>query len=303
MEKIMLRNNSWDKKTVVALGKFDGIHNGHAKLLETASDYACKNDLLSLVYVMEPEGGERIMEIREKTDIIRSFGIDAVCIEPLTKEFMNMTPGEFVKNIIRDTLNACHVVVGYNFRFGKKRAGDTAMLETLCRAEGITVSVIDCVYAASRGEQVAVSSTEIRRLASEGRVDRIQPLLGRNYTLSGVVEQGKKLGRTIGFPTANIYRNKNEVVLRPGVYMTRICLDGTIYYGITNIGSNPTVEQPDGRWRIETCINSFDGDIYGEYITLEFLEFIREERKFASINELKSQLEADMQYVKKQVGD
>lgn len=303
MKKIMLSNKKSDKKTVVALGKFDGIHNGHARLLERAAQYASEHDALSVVYVMEPRGGERIMAMDEKTAVISSFGIDAVCIEPLTKEFMRLTPEEFVCSILRDGLNACHVVVGYNFRFGKDRSGDTLLLKSLCEAEGIGVTVIDCVYAASCGESVAVSSTEIRRLASLGRVEDIYPLLGRNYSLSGVVEMGKRLGKSLGFPTANIYRNKNEIALRPGVYMTKASFEGRSYFAVTNIGSNPTVEEPDGKWRIETHIPGFEGELYGLELTIEFLRFIREEKRFSSLEGLKAQLESDREYLKKQVGD
>ena len=302
MKRIMLSDKEFSGKTVVALGKFDGIHTGHARLLECAAKYAADEGALSLVYVMEREGGERLTSADEKTDIIRSFGIDALCIELLTQEFMNMSPEEFVTGIIRDSLHACHVVVGYNFRFGKGRSGDAVLLQKLCTGHKISVTVIDCVYATENGERVAVSSSEIRRLASLGRMEDIVPLLGRNYSVSGIVKPGKRLGRTIDFPTANIYKDARSFPLRHGVYITRVCFGGGKYPAITNVGINPTVEQDDGIVKIESHIPGVDVDLYGRELTVEFVEYIREERRFSSIDELKNQLTRDKEDLKRQAG-
>lgn len=302
MNTIMLSNKEFSGKTVVALGKFDGIHTGHARLLECAAAYAAKEGALSLVYVMEPESGSKLTQADEKTKLISSFGIDALAIEPLTKDFMNMAPEAFVSDIIKNKLNACHVVVGYNFRFGKNRVGDTKLLEKCCKKYGISVSVIDCVYGDEHGKRVAVSSSEIRRLASLGHVDDIAPLLGRNFSVSGVVEKGKMLGKTLSFPTANIYKCRHTFLLKHGVYVTKTAIDGKYYLSLTNVGTNPTLEKSDDKVRIETYIPDFEGDLYGTELTVEFLEYIREEKKFSDVEGLKSQLERDKEYLKNIAG-
>ena len=304
MKTIMLSGKAFGGKTVVALGKFDGIHTGHARLLECAVSFAAQKEALGIVYIMEPRDGARLNATCEKSDIIRSFGIDALCIEPLTDEFMSMTPETFVADILKDKLNACHVVVGYNSRFGKNRSGDTGILKKLCADHGISLSVIDCVYAQSEGKSIAVSSSEIRHLASLGKVAQIIPLLGRSFSVSGEVMQGKKLGRTIDFPTANIYRRREEFPLKHGVYMTEVLVDGEVFGAVTNVGINPTVEHTDDIVKIESHIPDFDKDLYGKEITVRFLEYIREEKKFSSIDELKAQISRDKEYLtKQQAGD
>ena len=132
MKTILLSNKNLSGKTVVALGKFDGIHKGHIKLLERASRVASELDVVSLVYIMEPEYGEKLTDLSEKKDVISSLGIDALCVEPLTQDFMSMSPENFVLQILSKQLNACHIVVGYNFRFGKDRIGNPHMLKALC---------------------------------------------------------------------------------------------------------------------------------------------------------------------------
>ena len=293
MKTILLSNKNLSGKTVVALGKFDGIHKGHIKLLERASRVASELDVVSLVYIMEPEYGEKLTDLSEKKDVISSLGIDALCVEPLTQDFMSMSPENFVLQILSKQLNACHIVVGYNFRFGKDRIGNPHMLKALCENEGITVDVIECVYAEENGENIAVSSSEIRRMASMGEVEKIKHLLGRNYSVKGKVEHGKHLGRTINFPTANIYRKKREFALKFGVYKTIVTMDGQQYNAVTNVGINPTVDAPDENVRVESFIKNFDGDIYGKEIVVEFCAFIRDEMKLNSLDELKMQIEKD----------
>lgn len=297
MKKILLGNKALSGRTVVALGKFDGIHAGHAKLLEYVVDYASKYNAQSVVYAMEPESSVRITDFDERTEIIRSFGIDVLCTEQLTEEFMNMSPEEFVSKILQSGLDACHVVVGYNFRFGKNRSGDAKLLEVLCNQRGIGVTVADCVYISEKGDDVAVSSTLIRSLASEGRVDEIFPLLGRNYSISGVVQKGKQLGRTLDFPTANIYKIPEDIILKSGVYLTKVSFDDKSCYAITNVGTNPTVENPNGILRIESYLKNFVGNLYGKHITVEFVKFIRDEHKFSSATELRNQLVVDKKHL------
>lgn len=299
MNTVMFTNKSFSGKKVVALGKFDGIHTAHARLLECAAQCAAAEGVLSLVYAMEPSGGKRLTQTDEKSCLVRSFGIDALCIEPLTQDFMSMDAKTFVRDILKDKLDACRVVVGYNFRFAKDRSGDTEALKKYCKEHDIAVTVIDCVYGEEAGEQVVVSSSEIRRLASLGKVDALSPLLGRNYSVSGIVEKGKNLGSKLDFPTANIYKDMSTLPLKHGVYHTKAHFDGLDFDALTNVGTNPTVDMSDDVVKIETHIPCFDGDMYGKKLTVEFLEYIRDEKKFSTIDELKFQLKKDMEHLNK----
>lgn len=298
MKTTLLNTKPFCRKTVVAIGKFDGVHIGHAKLLETAAKTAQCLNISAVAYITDNPAVQKLMPEDERRTIFRNLGTDAVCTDELTDEYKRMTPAEFVHKIL-GALGACHVVVGYNFRFGCRRSGDVHTLQKLCAERGIGVTVVDCVYADINGEKIAVSSTEIRSMLSRGETEKAACLLGRRYSLRGTVCCGKRLGRTIGFPTANLVFDDGTVPLANGVYATDVYLIGDggatklLGKGITNVGHNPTVDSPDGKIRVETCILGYDGDLYGKKIKLEFKAFMRGEVRFSSIDELKSQLEHD----------
>lgn len=293
MKTLLLNTKPFCRKTVVAIGKFDGVHAGHAKLLETAVKTAEKMNVSAVAYITDNPAAQKLMTEERRRAVMCEIGIDAVCTDELTEEYKRMTPEEFVYKIL-GALGACHVVVGYNFRFGCKRSGSADTLRQLCAERGIGLTVVDCVYAEVDGEKIAVSSTAIRSMLSQGKTREAAILLGRRYSLEGTVAHGKELGRTLGFPTANLIFDDGTVPLLGGVYATDVYSDGAFLgKGITNVGHNPTVDNLDGKTRVETCILGFDGNLYGTKIKLDFKAFMRNEVKFSSIDELKTQLEHD----------
>lgn len=293
-----LKNDSLIKNVVV-LGKFDGVHIGHQKLISTAVSIAEKEGMKTLVCTILPfDTAKSITTEEKKEEIIKSLGADSVIRQYLTEDFKKLSPEEFVKNVLADKLNAAHVVVGYNFKFGAGRMGDTKILSKLCKENNIGITVIDSVMTENEnGVLEAVSSTRIRKLIENGKTEETKKCLGRYFCMWGVVSEGKHLGRKIGFPTINLYPDENALVPKHGVYATKVYLNGKEFLGITNVGLNPTVEK--GRnIKIETYIFNFDGsEIYGSNIRIKFVEFVRSEIRFDSIDDLKNQIEKDKKYV------
>ncbi len=275
-------------KTVVVLGKFDGVHIAHAKLITTAVYIASKCGAVSLVYSMQKSNSAVITDQKMKKDIITKLGADKVVFKELDHSFMNLPPEAFVKNIISKELNACCVVVGENFRFGKNRSAGVCELRDICSTMDIDVVVIDTVHI---GDET-VSSTFVKSLLSKGEVGLIAQCLGRPFTLTGIVSEGKHLGRNLGFPTANLYPSASCLVPLNGVYATRTIYQGQTYPSITNVGVNPTVE--DGKnIKVETHVFASVENWYGKEITIEFCEFIRPEIRFDNMSALQSRVEKD----------
>lgn len=287
-------NNKNQIKRVVALGKFDGLHLGHMKLLETAVIKSKELDALSQVLFI---GTPKVSVCDEKVlyDIAKKAGIDILEKQELTKEFMSMSAENFVGEFLKEKLCAVHVVVGYNFRFAKNRSAGVEELKKLCHECDIGCTVIPEVMVEDNGNMVSVSSTKIRELVSEGKIESIEKYLTRPYSLSGIVSHGRHLGSTLDFPTANIRPPKSLVMLPNGVYITVTEINSERYYSVTNIGNNPTVSD-ENPVTVETFIFDFSKDIYDKNITVYFLEKIRDEVKFASFDELKKSVEADKKY-------
>ena len=291
MKTDILNFAQYTGSTVVALGKFDGIHIGHAKLLAHTAQTAKKLGCTGAMYVISL-GKCSLADEQDMRNFAKTLGLDAIYTDMLTPEYMAMSPQQFVQDIIARRLNAKHVVVGYNYRFGKGRCGNTALLRSECAKYDIGVTVIDCVTADIDGTEVAVSSTEIRNRLAEGQVAAAATMLGRPYCIKGVVQHGRRLGHTIGFPTINFYPSGCELPIKNGVYVTRVTVDGETYTGITNIGINPTVTK-NNALRVETHILDFNKDIYGKNVRLEFVDFLRNEVKFDTLEQLSAQLDAD----------
>lgn len=284
-------------KTVVAIGKFDGVHLGHRELLITASELARRAGLVSVCYIIENEGSKAILlpDFREK--YICEAGIDKIIVQNLTREFMNMSAEDFVKGILADTLNCAHVVVGYDFRFARGRSSGTQELGSLCRSCGIDCTVIPEVVCTLSDATMTASSTNIRSFLSQGDVKSASAILGRAYSICGEVVHGRQLGRTLDFPTANIIPPRELILPKAGVYATRVTVGGRVYPSVTNIGDNPTVSESNSI-TVETNILDFEGDIYSHRIDVEFIDRIRDEKKFASLDELKSQVQKDIEAAK-----
>ncbi len=284
--------------SVIMLGKFDGVHLGHQQLISTGVEISKTDNLSPMVYTFEGTSAECITTDDEKADIFETLGVEYTIFEKFTDEFKSIEPQDFVKDILVGNLNAKHIVVGFNYRFGKGASGDTDLLGKLCDELGIALSVIPPFEIGG----TLVSSTYIRNLLSEGNVKGAGEFLGRPYTISGVTSRGKGLGHTIGFATANIMGEFNKLLPKKGVYASNTIVDGRSYMSMTNVGINPTVENID-KPKLETHIIDYKGELYGESITIEFVNKIRDEKRFNSVEDLKAQLIADREYVKKYFND
>lgn len=286
-------------KNVVVLGKFDGVHIGHSRLICKAMETGRQHDMQIVVYVIGFAKDKVITDDDDKEQILKSMGADKVIFRSLDLKLKNMSPEDFVRHVLLAELNSAYVIVGRNFRFGKERCGDSHMLTTICKDYGIKVYVIDTVRMLSPlGVMEDVSSTAVRNYISDGKVDYAAKYLGRPYSIKGTVTSGKHLGRKLGFPTINIYPPESFLDMKNGVYASLICIDGTEYKAITNVGLNPTVEYKKDVIT-ETHILDEDIDCYGKEAEIKFIKFIRSEKCFKSMQELSMQIKSDMEEVKK----
>ena len=300
--RIFLTNSSGDrnlqrKKTVAALGNFDGVHKGHMELIKKAVETAEKMGAKSMLYtfgnhpakVLNPDANAKILTSKNKKEkIAKENSIDTVYFETFTAGYAAMSPEEFVKKILVEKLNASAVVTGFNYTFGAKGSGDTEMLKTICGKYGIDVYVIPQVVINGN----TVSSSFLRKLVSEGNVSEYPDYTGRMFSVSGKVVGGKHLGRSLGFPTANIVPEPDICLPSPGVYITETDIGGKTVHGITNVGSNPTFDEKTTR--IETFLFDFSGDLYGDEIEVFFIKKTRDEIKFAGSDELAERVKLDI---------
>jgi len=286
-----------DQGSVVTLGNFDGVHLGHQTLLRQAGDLAKAHDLPLVAVTFEPLPREyfapqapvaRLTRLRERFCFIANLGIvDTLVVLPFRAQLVAMSAEDFVREILVERLNARHVVIGDDFRFGKGRAGDFAMLQRMGKELGFIAEAAGTVTL--DGERV--SSTRIRHHLDTGDVAGAAHLLGRPMTLCGRVTHGDKRGRQIGFPTANIGLNRRLSPLS-GVYVvTAVFADRRRIDGVANVGTRPTVDGQDAR--LEVHLFDFDEDIYGDILQVEFRHFLRGEQKFGSLDELIAQIGRD----------
>jgi riboflavin kinase/FMN adenylyltransferase len=227
------------------------------------------------------------MTTEQRIDALGRAGIRAVAVVTFTRELSQWDPDTFVRSVLVEWLRVAEVWVGANFLFGHERVGNFSALRALGQRYGFRAEKIDPV----RYKEFVVSSTRIRRLVAEGRMDEAAALLGHPYTLDGRVVEGRRRGRAIGFPTANLH-TANELIPPHGVYATTLTVDGIIHAALTNVGSNPTFGDSD-RTTIETYVLRFDGDLYGRDVRLGFVQRLRDERRFDDVDGLKAQIEAD----------
>lgn len=287
------------KKSVVVLGNFDGVHKGHQKLFEVAKYEAHKKGLETVVFSFYPHptwviGNKRkslLMSRRDKKQMIQHLGIDVLVEYPFTKEFANSSPEEFFIEVLVKKLNVCVLVVGSNYYFGKDKAGNAEFLKKIGKQYGVEVHVVEAVMT----EGKMISSSKIRNLILEGKIEEANEMLGHPYTVVGSVVQGKMLGRTLGFPTINLIADPDRVYPPNGVYVTKVKVYSKMYLGITNIGFNPTVSGE--KKMIETHLMEFNQSIYGEDVEIYFYHFIRPEKKFENIEALKKQIASDIEQV------
>ena len=287
------------KKSIVTIGTFDGVHIGHKKILEKLIQYASADNCESVVLTFFPHPRMVLQEdsdikllntVEEKIILLEKAGIENIIIHPFNQEFSRLTAEEFVKTILVDKLNIKKIIIGYDHRFGRNR---TANIDDLIEFGEIYNFEVEQIWAQEVNE-IAISSTKIRNAIIDGNISLAKNYLGYNYFFSGTVVQGKQLGRTIGYPTANIEIKENyKLIPKNGVYIVKGFLGERILFGMMNIGNRPTV---DGNHQtIEVNFFDFDEDIYNQTIQITLLERIRDEIKFNSLNELKEQLSKDRQ--------
>jgi riboflavin kinase/FMN adenylyltransferase len=286
-----------DRPCVITLGKFDGVHKGHRKLIRKAGALAAKAGGRSAVFTftVSPQVmmGERQMKMittnRERDEILRELGIDLLVECPFTEELRSMTPEDFVRELLVGRLHASAVVVGTDARFGKNRAGDAALLVELGDRYGFEVYVEEKEKDGDR----EISSSYVRERIAEGDMKRVQNLLSYPYFIAGEVVHGRHLGHTLGFPTINTVPPAEKMLPPRGVYFTRTLVGGKWYQGISNLGIKPTVD--GSQVGLETYLFDCSLDLYGQEARVEFLQFRRSEKKFESVEALKNQMDEDIQ--------
>jgi len=285
------------KKTILTLGTFDGVHFGHKKILEKVTQSTENNKYESLVLTFFPHPRMVLQEdsnikmlntIDEKTVLLDQIGIQNLVIHPFDENFSRLTAEEFVKNILVDKFHIHKIIIGHDHRFGRNRTANIDDLRKFGEQYDFEVEEIS----AQEIKEVSVSSTKIRHALEDGNMALANEYLGYDYSLTGIVSKGKQLGRTIGFPTANLKVAENfKLIPKNGVYIVKSIIDSKTILGMMNIGFNPTV---DGKNQtIEINYFDFEGDLYDQKITVSILKRIRDEEKFESIDHLKAQLAQD----------
>lgn len=296
------------ENTAVALGKFEGLHLGHQLLFDEIKKQRNKGQK-SVVFTfdMPPRSAlsgdysyRQIYTSRERRVLLEKMGMDVLIEHPFTKEFAAQSPEEFVQNILVKKAGAKTIVVGEDCRFGKKRSGDVRLLRRLSESCGYKLIVIKKLQMG----QEDVSSTKIRSCLEQGDMEGARQLLGRPYTIVGEVVHGKALGRTIQIPTANQVADINKMMPPNGVYVSRIYIEGMPepFYGITNVGVKPTVEQEAVKG-VETNIFHFHEDIYGKMLQVELLHYHRPEIHFHGVDELRNQMGQDILFASRYLTD
>ncbi|TNE58422.1 MAG: bifunctional riboflavin kinase/FAD synthetase [Alphaproteobacteria bacterium] len=296
-----------DRGAVVALGNFDGVHQGHRAVIRRAAMEAKKLGVPLGVIVFEPHPREffapnaapfRLSLLPVKAKLLEGEGVDILYALPFDEALAGKHAADFIQDVLIDGLGILHVVTGYDFRFGAGRSGDTTLLSYMGAEEGIGVSIVapvsmQSINAADNDDEV-FSSTRIRQSLRDGRPAEAARLLGHYWSLQGTVEKGDQRGRTIGFPTANIRLDR---LLKPatGVYAVQVeVIEGPlkgVYDGVANYGNRPTFDKKDTL--LEVHLFNFEGDLYGQTIEVSFIDFIRPERKFDGLEALRAQIEAD----------
>lgn len=284
----------------MTIGTFDGVHIGHKSILDRLKNETNNGEFLSLILtffphprmVLNQDSSIKLLNtIEEKTTLLECYGIDALIIHPFDAAFSNLTAEEFVKSVLVDQLNVQKIIIGHDHRFGKNRTANIDDLINFGQKYNFNVEQIG----AQEIDEIAISSTKIRKALLEGNITLANQFLGYSYFFSGKVIEGKKIGRTLGFPTANIEINENYKLLpKNGAYVISCNIDSSIYYGMMNIGNNPTIG--NNEQSIEVHFFELNKNLYNENLKISILYYLRYEQKFSTIEDLKMQLEKDKNY-------
>jgi len=288
---------------VVTSGTFDGVHLGHQKIIQRIREIArsIEGETVLITFWPHPrlvlyptEHHLRLLStFEEKANLLRQFGIDHLITIPFTQEFSQMTSEEFIRKVLVEKIHTRKLVIGYDHRFGKNREGSFEYLQENGQQFGFELEEIS----RQDVDEIGVSSTKIRKALESGDIKTATNYLGRPYELNGLVVKGQQIGRSIGFPTANIHiPNDYKLIPHDGVYAVEVKVEGTLYKAMLNIGNRPTVDGT--RKTVEAHLFDFQGDLYNKLVTVYFKEFIREEKKFESLEALKNQLVQDQKLAK-----
>jgi riboflavin kinase/FMN adenylyltransferase len=289
--------NSRIKKNIVTIGTFDGVHLGHKSILEKMKSTTLNNPYESLVLtffphprmVLQQDSSIKLLNtIDEKANLLEKYGIDNLIIHPFDETFSNLSAEKFVKDVLVDKLNIHKIIIGHDHRFGKNRTADINDLIFFGKKYSFEVEQIG----AEEINEISISSTKIRKALLDGNIKIANEYLGYSYFISGQVIEGKKIGRTIGFRTANIQINESYKLLpKNGVYVVSSEIDNVLHFGMMNIGKNPTIGENEQT--IEVHFFELNRNLYKENLEISILNYIRDEQKFNTIDELKIQLEHD----------
>ena len=296
--KIYNTPNSYPKfPSVITIGTFDGVHLGHKKIIKRLQNIASEKGLQSVILTFFPHPRmvlqtaveiKLLNTIEERQEILSNLGLDHLVIKEFTEEFSKLSAEQYVKEILVDELNAKHIIIGYDHRFGRNRRANIKDLFSFGKHYKFEVEEISVKDV----EDVAVSSTKIRNALNMGDIKTANTFLGYDYFLTGTVVKGKQIGKQIGFPTANIYIKEDyKLIPKNGAYVVKSTIDSNLYFGMMNIGTNPTVDGT--KQSIEVHFFNFDQDLYDKKLKIELLEPLRNERKFESLDSLQEQLKID----------
>ena len=283
--------------TVLTIGTFDGVHLGHQKIIERVVTTARQEGLLATIFTFFPhprmvvqhdKSLKLIHTLEEKKQLLQRLGVDLLVVQPFNEAFAQLTAEEFVSTILVQHLNVKKVIIGYDHRFGRNRTANINDMRLFGEKYGFAVEEISV----QEVDEVSVSSTKIREALNKGDVTTAEHYLGAPYSLTGTVVHGLKLGRTLGYPTANIQVTEDyKLIPKDGVYAVYSYIGERKVYGMMSIGKNPTIEGKGAS--IEVYFFDFNGDLYNRELTIYFVKYLREERKFSSVALLKKQLQDD----------
>ena len=286
---------------VLSLGMFDGVHFGHISIINLLKSVAQENNLETAILtfwphprkVFNPNDEIKLLNtLNEKLNLLENANLDVVFLKSFDENFRNLTGEEFVRQILVQKLNVKHIIIGHDHVFGKNKSGNFELLQKLSKELDFVVQQLDAV---KEGE-FNISSTKIRNCLANGNIISANKMLGYHYSVSGKVIDGKKLGRTIGYPTANIEVDELKLLPKKGAYIVEVYVKNKFYKGMLSIGTNPTVN--GDKLTVEVYILDFNKDIYGDEITVKFRDFLHEEIKFESLEKLIERLDEDKRLTK-----
>ena len=291
-----------EKPLALSLGMFDGVHLGHKYIIDELKKVGCENDLETAIltfwphprFVFNPNEDLKLLNtIEEKKVLMEKYCINNLFVKEFDEEFRNLTGEEFVRQILIDKLNVKYLIIGYDHSFGKNKSGNFELLQKLSSELDFEVVQMEAINIHENN----ISSTKVRNALLEGNIKDANEMLGYSYSLSGTVVHGKKLGRTIGYPTANIETESLKLLPKKGAYIVEVFVKDQQYKGMLSVGTNPTVNGE--KLTVEVYILDFEGDIYDENITVKFRDFLHEEIKFEGLEKLIERLDEDRRLTEK----